>query len=168
MNAIARSVVGCCTVLALTGCGAMAQEQSGSAPALATSPSPARPHEASPRPVPIPDGRYSRVVLATDAAAAGLSRELVSHLLGEDGRLPMTLELSRERFTVTAMNDIEMKEEGALGYDPAGRMVLTGEESGVVLVFDWMLADGDLVLALVGGTPQEQFIVNGRYTRDAD
>lgn len=167
MNVIARSTVGCCTVLALTGCGAMAQEPSSSAPALATSPSSTRPHEASPRPVPVPDGRYSRVVLATDAAAAGLSRELVPHLLGEDGRLPMTLELDRERFAVTVLNDLATTETGTVGYDSAGRMVLTSLESRVPQVLDWRLVDGDLILTLVGATPQERFMVNGRYAREA-
>lgn len=165
MSIIARSIASCCTVLAVTGCGALAQPQPAPGPAVEVILPSSRSSEVSPRPSGVPDGSYSRVVLASDATAAGLRRELVPHLLGEDGRLPVTLDLHRQRFTVTVLNDIAMTETGTVGYDSSGRMVLRSHESGVAQVLDWRLDGGDLILALVGATPQERFMVDGRYQR---
>jgi hypothetical protein len=126
----------------------------------------------------IPDGTYSRVATKGLAEEMGLDLEIVEPMLGADGEIPISLEITEGRWTHFYADDGGVLQPGDFGtysYDVHGNWVAVSdntESHGRSLTFSWTLDAG--VLTLTPGssgdedppTDDERLMMEGAYRQE--
>lgn len=126
----------------------------------------------------VPDGSYRKVATLREARARALDLDVVRPHLGEDGRLPVVLRFTGDRFTVFVTEDDGVRATGDFGsvsYDDAGRLVMGSESPGCpacLTVHEWSLDGGRLRLSFVPGQVEvgddARLVVEGSFRRLRD
>lgn len=125
----------------------------------------------------IPDGTWSKVATAAQARRLGLDAPVVQRMLGADGKLPVTLRIAGDRWTILVTEEdggIPVAGDvGSLSYDGEGRLVTVSESEGCpgcVGTYAWRLAGDSLTLefAPAGKPPEddERLVTEGVFRRD--
>jgi hypothetical protein len=169
-------VWGTAGVFAVTGCTGSAGSGSpaeGVQQSTTSSSAPGTRAEAGPR---IPDGSWSKVATAAEARRRGLDAPVVREMLGSDGRLPITLRIAGDRWTVLVTEDDGVPvggDEGSLSYDGRGRLVTVSESEGCpgcVGKYDWTLDGDELTMTFAPGSTSteddERLVTEGTFRRD--
>lgn len=137
------------------------------------SPSPSATAYTGPR---IPDGSWSKVATAAEARRRGLDAPVVQRMLGADGKLPVTLRIAGDRWTVLVTEEDggipTPGDSGSLSYDRQGRLVTVSESPGCpgcIGKFAWTLTGDALELAFTPGSTStkddERLVTEGTFHR---